>query len=402
VAVVAAPPRTCSGLAYAGRHRVLAGARRLGVGAERRAGQQLGDAEVEQLHLARRRDEDVGRLQVAVHHEVRVGVRHGAARGREQAQPRRHVEPPGVAVVRDGAAVHVLHHEVRPPVGRHAAVEEAGHVRVVERGEDLPLGREAAHQVGVVGGAREQLDGRRLPVLAVAALGAVDDPHAAAPDRVEQAPGAHARGRGRERGRRGGHARPAPVEQPLGAVVRGEQRRHLVVQPRVAAAGRGEPGGAPVARLVEGVVEQGVRPASAVGGAGGVAGSVAGGVAARLGRGVRGRRVRRRRGRRRGRAVGGEGHGGGAGAAAYARAPPATREAAHGVRTCAAAARPARRRPAPGARGAPAQPPPARGAGGDTAAARPSTAGGTAGSTGPAGRRRRPRRARPSAGRGGA
>ena len=54
--------------------------------------EQLGDAEVQQPHLAVGADEDVCRLEVAVHDELAMCVRHGVGDLREQPQARPHVE----------------------------------------------------------------------------------------------------------------------------------------------------------------------------------------------------------------------------------------------------------------------------------------------------------------------
>ena len=94
--------------------------------------------------------------------------------------------------------------------------------RMVERGEDLPLGAEAAHQrLAARGAAREQLDRHPLPELAVRALGEVDDPHAAAADLLDQPvgaiagdrPGRGARGEGRPVQRVGGGRRVGGEEE---------------------------------------------------------------------------------------------------------------------------------------------------------------------------------------------
>ena len=80
-----------------GRQHATRHARERG-GAGRAFGHQLGDAEVEQLHFARRGHEDVRRLEVAMQHEARVRVRRpprapartGAAARDGQARRRRH------------------------------------------------------------------------------------------------------------------------------------------------------------------------------------------------------------------------------------------------------------------------------------------------------------------------
>ena len=79
--------RSCSGAAYSG---VIAAPT---ISVSRRGAfvlaQQLGDAEVEQLHLALGIDQDVGRLQVAMHDQVLVRVLDRAEHLQEQPQPRR-------------------------------------------------------------------------------------------------------------------------------------------------------------------------------------------------------------------------------------------------------------------------------------------------------------------------
>ncbi len=92
-----APSVICSGAAYSGvsaRNRVRVGAvsgvaaaggdplRALGG----RGLEQPGDAEVEELHLARIADQDVAGLEVAVHHQVVVGVPDRGADLEQQAQ----------------------------------------------------------------------------------------------------------------------------------------------------------------------------------------------------------------------------------------------------------------------------------------------------------------------------
>src|SRR5690606_34121454 len=86
--------------------------------------EQLGDAEVEQFRDAVFRDENVGRLQVAVHDEVLMRVVHGRADLLKQSNALFHAQPASIAVDIDGFAVDVFEDEVRRSVGSASAVEQ--------------------------------------------------------------------------------------------------------------------------------------------------------------------------------------------------------------------------------------------------------------------------------------
>ena len=75
--------------------------------------EQLGDAEVEQLGRAFGGDQDVGRLEVAMHDQVLVRVLNRRADLQEQLQARAHVELLPIAITIERLAVDVLHDEVR-------------------------------------------------------------------------------------------------------------------------------------------------------------------------------------------------------------------------------------------------------------------------------------------------
>jgi hypothetical protein len=182
-----------------GRHRVAAQLFRRGIvrGQQLRlgrvlvaGGEQLGDAEVEQFRRAVGGDEDVRRLQVAVHDQVLVRVLHRIADRREQAQAGAQVQFPFTAVVGDRPSLDVFQDEVGNARRRQAAVDQARDVRVLQMREDLPFLAEALQQAE--GGVGQQFDRDALFEMAVGALGQQHDAHAAAPEFAHDAPHADA------------------------------------------------------------------------------------------------------------------------------------------------------------------------------------------------------------------
>jgi hypothetical protein len=77
---------------------------------------QLCHSEIEQLDLAVVGDHDVGRLEVAVHDEVPMGMMHGPADFDEPLEPLFHAELVRRAVRSNGGALDVFHHEIGPAV----------------------------------------------------------------------------------------------------------------------------------------------------------------------------------------------------------------------------------------------------------------------------------------------
>ena len=127
-------------------------------------------------------DEDVGGLDVAVDDEAAVGVGDGRADVEEEADARGHAEAVGVAVRGDGHALDEVHRQIGTPVGRGAAVDEAGDAVVRERGEERALGLEAPHDARRVHPPPHDLERDGVGVEAVGAARAVDGAHPAAPD----------------------------------------------------------------------------------------------------------------------------------------------------------------------------------------------------------------------------
>jgi hypothetical protein len=125
-------------------------------------------------------DQDVAGLEVAVHDEVLVRVLHCVAHGEQQSDARADVEAMTIAIGIDRLAFDELHHEIRLPALRRAAVDEARDVGVLERGESLTLAAEAPQDLVGVHAALDDLERDALHEFTVGARREVDDAHAAA------------------------------------------------------------------------------------------------------------------------------------------------------------------------------------------------------------------------------
>ena len=104
----------------------------------------LGNAEVEQLRDAGGRDENIRRFEIAVYDQVLMSVGDGAANLTEKLEPFADRKLTLFRVVIDPLACDVLHDEIRQPVLRSSAVEQASNVRVVERSKNLAFMLETA------------------------------------------------------------------------------------------------------------------------------------------------------------------------------------------------------------------------------------------------------------------
>src|SRR5690349_20725990 len=155
--------------------------------------------------------------------EVLVRRIHGATDVDEQSETRRDVEAVTVAVRRDRQTIDVLHHEIGElSVGR-AAVEQLCNVRMAQRGEDLPLGDEAAVQLLGVWAVTQQLDRDLATELAVVALGEIDHAHAAATELAYDAIRAYAAVEQWLDGERRCRRRQPTLENAGGQIVCGQQ-----------------------------------------------------------------------------------------------------------------------------------------------------------------------------------
>jgi hypothetical protein len=131
-------------------------------------------------------DQDVGGLEVAVHHERGVRVLHRLEYLHEDRDPRPRVEPLLVAEPVEADALDVLDGEERPAALVDAGVVEPRDVGVVERAEDVPLALHA-HRQPLRPSELRQLQRELALELPVGALRQPDRALAAAADAVDDA-----------------------------------------------------------------------------------------------------------------------------------------------------------------------------------------------------------------------
>ena len=156
--------------------------------------QQLRDAEVQQLDLAGRGDEDVRGLQVAVQDQPVVGVGHRVQHVEEECEPLGQRQLLRAAVAVDGLARHVFQHQVglgRAPLGQVAGVQQPRDVGVCQARHDAALAGEALGAGGREQAGAEELDGHLAFKTAVGALGQPDAAHAALAELAHQGVGPH-------------------------------------------------------------------------------------------------------------------------------------------------------------------------------------------------------------------
>ena len=189
------PPRACSGDMYATVPSVVpsvvtrSSTPRVLASAPRRCGhrgfrhRELGEAEVEHLRLAPPRDENIRRLDVAMHDAA--GVRSLERVGDFQAEIEHALERQRARrdLVLQRLAVEQLHHDEVLAVVLADVVDRAD-VRMVQRRGDARLAPEAFERLGVRGQiARQEL--QRDLTAEPDVFRAVDDAHAAAADAFE-------------------------------------------------------------------------------------------------------------------------------------------------------------------------------------------------------------------------
>ena len=197
--------------------------------------EELGDAEIEELHLALAGDEDVRRLEVAVDHQVRMRIGDRVAHLEEDRELGREGESGLRAEAVDRHPLDVLERQVRSAVRRDPAVDQTRDARMLEPRQDLALAFEPQAELARAHRRRQQLDRDALLEGTVGTLGEEDLAHSAGADRVQQTPWARS-------ARRFLRSQVAPAALRAPPPPAGEGRPRVRARRR---APRGPPPGAP-------------------------------------------------------------------------------------------------------------------------------------------------------------
>jgi hypothetical protein len=150
----------------------------------RRGGQivsdELRDAEVQQLHAAGLRDENVRRLEIAMHNQVRVCASHRVEHLQKEPDARLACERMRPHVVVDLHAVDVFEHEIRLATRADTRIEQTSDPRMRETREHGALAPKTCLTPGRDEREIEQLDGSVSLECAIHSARQPDGAHAAA------------------------------------------------------------------------------------------------------------------------------------------------------------------------------------------------------------------------------
>ncbi len=184
--------------------------------------EELGDAEVQQLHAARRVDEDVVGLQVAVHHEAPVGVRDRRQHLPEEREALGNRMRARHHVIGERQALDEFHREPRLPVGADPGVVEARDVGMLELREDVALAAKALAPHFALLAQRRELERHQSLDAPVGLAREPDLAHAAVPERAQELEGPDPRAdrvRARPAGARGEPRHGLELAGTLGPLV---------------------------------------------------------------------------------------------------------------------------------------------------------------------------------------
>ena len=125
-----------------------------------------------------------------MHDQPLMRVLDGGANGSKKRQPGLKRKTVAFAVTIDGLAFDQFQHDVREALCRSATIDQMGDVRMIETGEDLPLGGEAFEDDRRAIAATHKLDGDLLLLLPVVAHRLVHFAHATTADGFDDSIGA--------------------------------------------------------------------------------------------------------------------------------------------------------------------------------------------------------------------
>src|SRR5215475_1460093 len=124
--------------------------------------EDFGDAKVQELWLAVRRDENVRWFEVAMNNQILMRVMRRRTGGAKELQPLSDRKLAPVAVNVNRLSFDVFEREPGQAVFGRAAVEQTGNVGMVEAGENLSFMAEAANDQISIHSAPDQFDGHKL------------------------------------------------------------------------------------------------------------------------------------------------------------------------------------------------------------------------------------------------
>ena len=94
--------------------------------------EQLGYSEIQQFRLPILADQHIGRLEVAMHDQVRVSVGHRTQHFEEKADSRFHIQFLPVAVAIDAVTLDIFENQIRLTRGRYPSIDKFRNVRMRE------------------------------------------------------------------------------------------------------------------------------------------------------------------------------------------------------------------------------------------------------------------------------
>ena len=147
--------------------------------------QQLGDAEVEELHRAIGGDENVVGFEIAMDDQMLMRVAHGRTHIAKQPQALANGQFPLLAIPVERFALDQIHDQIGKPFLCGAAVDQPSDVRVIELRENLPLRAHPLQDEARRVARGHQLDGDFFFVLRIDAPGAIHLAHATGADQRE-------------------------------------------------------------------------------------------------------------------------------------------------------------------------------------------------------------------------